>query len=118
VQQAVAAKLDAQWKGEGVRVIHVGDYYDEHNGQVAWARKMNITEPDIEAHGGLADTSEMLAIHPEGVRMPLRAAHTADDYATTGAAGSSLTASREIGAELVELKIRAAVKQIQAVAAH
>ena len=113
VQKAVAAKLDAEWKAQGVRVLHVSNYYDAHNGQVEWAKKTGITDPDIEAHGGLADTSEMLAAHPKGVRMDLRAAHTPADMDTEGAAGSSLTASREIGAELLELKIRAAVAQIQ-----
>jgi creatinine amidohydrolase/Fe(II)-dependent formamide hydrolase-like protein len=115
VQQQVAAKLDAQWKSEGVRVIHVGDYYDEHNGQMEWARKMNITEPDIEAHGGLADTAEMLAAYPQGVRMNLLSAYTAADMQTVGAGGSALGATHALGAEFLELKIRAAVQQIQLV---
>lgn len=113
VQKAVADKLNDEWKGTGVHVIHVGDYYDDHNGQVAWAKKMNIPEPDIEAHGGLADASEMLAVYPQGVRMNLRAAYTPEDLLKVGAGGSSLGASRELGAEFLELKIRAAVNQIK-----
>jgi creatinine amidohydrolase/Fe(II)-dependent formamide hydrolase-like protein len=113
VQAQVAAKLDAEWKNEGVRVIHVGDYYDEHNGQVAWARKMNITEPDIEAHGGLADTSEMMAAYPAGIRKSLLASHTPSDMEKTGAGGSELAATQVIGAEFLELKVRGAVNQIR-----
>jgi creatinine amidohydrolase/Fe(II)-dependent formamide hydrolase-like protein len=114
VQKAVALKLDSEWKAEGVRVIHVGDYYDEHNGQAEWARKSGITEPDIEAHGGLADTAEMLYTHPEGVRDGLRAAHTPADMLTLGAGGSSLAATRDMGAQFIELKVQAAVQQIKA----
>jgi creatinine amidohydrolase/Fe(II)-dependent formamide hydrolase-like protein len=114
VQKAVAEKLDAEWKTQGVRVIHVGDYYDEHNGQVEWAKKTGITEPDIEAHGGFADTAEMLAVHPQGVREKLRAAHTPVDMQTVGAGGSSLAATKEMGAALLELKVSAAVRQIKA----
>lgn len=114
VQQAVAAKLSAEWQGEGVRVIHVGAYYDSQaNGQVAWAQKMDVKEPDIEAHAGLADTAEMLSVNPKGVRQNLRAAHTAADMDKLGAGGSSLGATREMGAMFLELKVRAAVKQIQ-----
>jgi creatinine amidohydrolase/Fe(II)-dependent formamide hydrolase-like protein len=113
VQEQVAAKLDAAWKGEGVHVLHVGDYYDEHNGQVEWAKKMGIPDPDIEAHGGLADTSEMLAVYPNGVRMDLRAHHTPGDMATVGAGGDSVAATHALGAEFLELKVRGAVAEIQ-----
>ncbi len=112
VQKLVADKLNAEWKSEGVRVLHVNEYYDEHNGQVEWAKKI-VPEPDIEAHGGLADTSEMLGVHPQGVRESLIAAHTPADMATVGAGGSSVGATHQLGAELLELKVRAAVKQIK-----
>ncbi len=120
VQAQVAAKLDAQWKAEGVSVIHVGDYYDEHNGQIAWMEKDHPdVHEDIEAHAGLADTAEMLAAWPQGVRTDKLAAHTQADMQTVGAGGSELSATRPIGAELLELKVRAAVAQIkQAQAAH
>jgi hypothetical protein len=52
------------------------------------------------------------------VRQNLIAAHTPTDMATLGAGGSAVGATHEMGAEFVELKVRAAVKQIQAEAAN
>ncbi|HEU5048367.1 MAG TPA: creatininase family protein [Rickettsiales bacterium] len=113
VQGDVAAKLSAQWHKEGVRVIQVDDYYDADNGQVAWAKKAVPAEKDIEAHGGFADTSEMLAVAPQEVRNNLRAPYAAGDYEKTGAAGSSVHASKQYGEKLLELKVEAAVKEIE-----
>ncbi len=115
VQEEVAKKLSAKWKDEGVKVIQVNEYYDGHNGQLAWIEKENpkINPQDVEAHGGLADTSEMLAAHPEGVREKLRAAFTPQDYNTLGADGSAMDASTEYGKKFLELKIEGAVRQIE-----
>jgi creatinine amidohydrolase/Fe(II)-dependent formamide hydrolase-like protein len=113
VQKQVAGKLSQQWKTEGVRVLQVSDYYDEHNGQVRWLKASGEQEPDPEAHGGLADTSEMLAAQPAGVRSKLIGAHTAADMDKLGAGGSSVDASYRLGAKLLDLKVQAAVKQIQ-----
>lgn len=113
VQARVANKLSAQWKEEGVKVIHVGDYYDNHNGQVEWMKQENPEEQDIEAHGGLADTSEMLVAYPEGIRNNLRGAYRSEDFNKLGTDGSSVNATPVYGKKLLELKIDAAVKQIQ-----
>lgn len=113
VQKAIADKLTAEWKNEDVRVIQVGDYYDEHNGQNAWLKQMGEKEVSPQAHGGLADTSEMLAINENEVRKNLIADHTEADMDKTGAAGSSTHATHAMGAKLLELKVTAAVKQIQ-----
>ncbi len=112
VQAKVAAKLSAEWKMEGVKVVHISDYYDSHNGQVEWIKTEAPKEENIEAHGGLADTSEMLAAHPEGVRSSLRGAFTPEDFNKFGADGSSVNASAAYGKKFLELKIDAAVKQI------
>lgn len=115
VQAKVAEKLSAEWKDEGVKVIHVNEYYDDNNGQVAWIKQTNpkIEEHDIEAHGGLADTSEMLAAHSEGVRDNLRSNYKPDDFTKLGVDGSSADASTDLGKRFLELKIEAAVKQIK-----
>lgn len=114
VQAMVAQRLSAEWKGTGVKVIHISHYYDNGNGQIAWAKSQQQKEADIEAHGGLADTSEMLAAHPEGVRENLRGNYTPADFAKTGADGSSVNASADLGQKFLALKIEAAVKQIVA----
>jgi len=114
VQKQVAEKLSAEWKGQGVRVLHVNAYYDpDKNGQLDWFKRAGEKEPDPEAHGGLADTAEMLAVHPQGVRDALRVDHTPADMDTLGAEGSSKDATRLMGTKLVELKVSAAVKQIK-----
>lgn len=113
VQTEVATKLSAQWAKDGVKVIQVSDYYNENNGQVAWAKKAVPEEKDIEAHGGFADTSEMLTADPQGIRGGLRGAYTPSDYNKLGAAGSSIHASKAYGEKLLELKIEGAVKQIE-----
>ena len=114
VQAQVADKLSKEWRNEGVRVLHIGHYYDFHNGQVAWAKSQNQPEADIEAHGGLADTSEMLVAHPEGIREKLRGGYSVTDRDTLGADGSSLNATAEFGKTFLEQKINAAVEQIKA----
>lgn len=113
IQEAVAKKLSDEWKDEKVKVIQVNEYYDEHNGQETWMAKENPKEQDIESHGGLADTSEMLAAHPEGVRDGLRGAYTPADMDKLGADGSSVGASEAYGQKFLELKIEGAVKQIE-----
>ncbi len=112
VQAEVARKLSAEWKDEGIRVIHVSDYYDEHNGQVAWMKQQDPKEKNVEAHGGLADTSEMLIANPEGVRSKLRGNYSPSDFAKLGVDGSSVNANVDYGKKFIELKIDAAVKQI------
>jgi creatinine amidohydrolase/Fe(II)-dependent formamide hydrolase-like protein len=114
VQKEVAEKLSAEWKGTGVKVLHVNEYYDEHNGQVDWVKQQGEQEPDIEAHGGLADAAEMLAAYPQGVRKNLLGIHTPADMDTLGVGGSSNHATRELGAQLIDMKINAAVRQIKA----
>lgn len=113
VQEQVAAKLTEEWKNDGVRVLQVNEYYDEHNGQIAWFKAQGEKEPDVEAHGGLADTAEMLAMHPQGVRAKLIGPYTAADMDTLGVGGSSVHATRAMGAQLIEMKINGAVQQIQ-----
>lgn len=113
VQKQVAEKLTAEWKDEGVKVLHINEYYDEHNGQLAALKAMGEQDPDPQAHGGLADTSEMLAVKPKGVREALRGPYTAADWQKLGVQGPSDRASVIIGAKLVDLKVEGAVKQIR-----
>ena len=114
VQSRVADTLSAEWKNEGVRVVQVSDYYDEHNGQVAWMKTQDAAEENIEAHGGFADTSEMLAAYPQGVRAQLVGHHTPADFAAMGVDGSSDHANKGVGEKLLKLKVDAAVRQIRA----
>ena len=66
-QATVAARLSAAWAGEGVAVLHLGDYY-AGNGQVDWLLQQGESHETIGGHAGIRDTAELLAVYPEGVR--------------------------------------------------
>src|SRR5579872_129433 len=65
-QEEVSLRL-ASWRGEGVTVAAIGDYYSA-NGQVEWLKRQGYSEDDIGVHAGIRDTSEMLYLEPSGVR--------------------------------------------------
>ncbi len=113
IQQAVANKLSAEWKKENVKVLQVNAYYDGSNGQIPYLASVVPEDKDPQAHGGLADTSEMMFIRRHAVRERLRWAFKAEDFDTLGVQGPSHKASAAIGKRLIELKISAAVEQIK-----
>lgn len=113
MQRAVAKRLDADWAKSGVRVIHVGDYY-AGNGQVEWLGARGETAAAIGGHAGIRDTSELLAIHPDGIRTGRMHPHTAPGMAGSGVNGDPTRASAKRGRALLQLKIDAAVRQIRA----
>ena len=109
---AVAAKLNAEWKGTGVRLHFIGDYYTKaHAMQQTWlADSAKIIPRDsIGGHANIMDTSELLYIHPELVHP--------DRYAiansANGVSGSPAKSTREIGKKLLDIKIGLALDQIR-----
>ncbi|MBT8408743.1 MAG: creatininase family protein [Alphaproteobacteria bacterium] len=109
-QAAVAARLGAEWRARGVRVIHLGDYYSA-NGQEDWLRSRGYDAAEIGGHAGIRDTSELLSVHPGGVRAaPLDPPRGADP----GYSGAPSRATASIGAEMLLLKIEAALAQLAA----
>lgn len=115
-QKKVAQQLSEKWESSGVRVLHVGDYYNQNNGQEKWTQSIGLKTPAPAAHGGFMDTAEMLKLYPAGVRGEKGRAATERDFKTTGAAGDSTLATSTHGRQLLELKIQAAVNQISRVA--
>src|ERR1700693_2654425 len=65
-QAEVAARLNAEWAGKGVQVIHVDAYYSDAT-QVALLLREGEPRSDIGEHASLIDTSELMATHPQGV---------------------------------------------------
>lgn len=112
-QARVADGLTRKWQGEGARVLHVSHYYDEGNGQEQWVRTLGFKVKDPLAHAGFMDTSELQAVNPAAVRDGLRAERAESDYDATGAMGDSSQARESFGKRLLDLKIDAAVQQIQ-----
>lgn len=95
-QQKVADRLNRRWHNSPVRVYHVSAYYIRG-----------------DAHGGRADTSQILAVHPASVRPAHIARYHAADYPALGVAGDPAGASAREGRRLLDRRIRAAVKQMR-----
>ena len=115
-QAAVAARLDAEWRGR-VRVIQVGDYYYA-NGQMEWLEGQGESKAAIGTHSGIRDTSETMAVRPDMVR-PDRMARDGGRFGEpTGVAGDPTRASAERGERLLALKIETALRQIRRERGH
>ncbi len=113
-QQRVAQRLSAQWRSEGVVVYSLNRYYAGHGGDKLPAVQVE-SRAFAATHAGLRDTSELLFVKKEGVRR-----HILDNLgslprgaAAAGSLGLPGEATAALGAELVRLKIAAAVRQIR-----
>jgi len=111
-QARVADRLNAEWAGSGVRALQVGDYYYK-NGQVDWLLAQGETRESIGTHAGIRDTSELMVVDPEGVRMDRLAPQGGNYTEPTGVAGDPTRASADRGRKLLRLKIEAALAQIR-----
>ncbi|MDT8342958.1 MAG: creatininase family protein [Thermohalobaculum sp.] len=109
-QADIAARLTRAWQGTGARVFQIGDYYAA-NGQVDWLLGQGYSAGEIGSHAGIRDTSELVAVHPAGVRQRPVAP---PDGAEPGYSGAPSVASREIGEQMLTLKVEAALRQIRA----
>jgi creatinine amidohydrolase/Fe(II)-dependent formamide hydrolase-like protein len=112
-QERIARKLDAAWRKEGVRVLHVASYYSA-NGQTEWLQAQGESQRYIGKHAGIRDTSELLASNPSGVRKEKLAPSGPKGFARTGVDGDPTRASAERGEILLSLKVDAAVAEIRA----
>ena len=109
VQERVAAELTeewAPWLGSGVKVFSVSDYYSANGGR-EWLLSDGESEQSIGTHAGIQDTSELMAVLPSGVDLDKASAQGGQ-----GADGDATRASIGRGAQLLEMKIQAAVRQI------
>lgn len=111
-QADVADRLTKEWRNEGIRVIHVGDYYAA-NGQIDALLAKGFTLAEIGGHAGIRDTSELLAVSPEGVRQRFVAAPPGKAQGSDGAPG---LATAELGRDMITAKVEAALRQIEAAA--
>jgi creatinine amidohydrolase/Fe(II)-dependent formamide hydrolase-like protein len=104
---AVAKELSAQWRAQGVRVIHGTDVYERSNQQaMALLKERNLPFGD---HASIIDTSELMYVSPIAVRLGQRsAANTA-----TGSAGYAQQATAALGKQFIGFKVRSAVEQIR-----
>ena len=110
-QARVAEKLNNEWRGTDVATYHISDYYSA-NGQAQWLREQGYSDREIGSHAGIRDTSELLAIQPDGVRLTHLNAGGRRYSEATGSNGDPTLASAEIGHVMLEMKIDAALRQI------
>ncbi len=108
--QAVATSLNKEWAGSDVRVHYVADYYHKH-GFTDWLKRQGESADAIGTHAGIEDTSELMAINPNLIRKDKLA--PGGDFKVTGVTGNPARASAAYGKQGLELKIAAAVAQIQ-----
>ena len=111
-QAAVAAKLKDEWISQEMTVLHVADYYADE-AQINYLRERGETAATIGVHAGIIDTSELLAVHPDGVDLS-RLTTIPLNSEPTGHSGDPKRASTAYGSALLDIRINAAVRQIRA----
>jgi creatinine amidohydrolase/Fe(II)-dependent formamide hydrolase-like protein len=109
----VANKLNEEWKGSGVKVYGLTDYYEggrEH--YRAWLEAAyGYDDTVIGSHAGISDTSQMLFVRPTGIRKDqIKPWGGPQD---SGVSGDPMKATAEIGKMGIEFKVNAAINQFK-----
>ena len=110
---AVAKTLNEEWKDSGTRVYGLVDYYEQ--GRVhyrAWLEaEYGYQDATIGAHAGISDTSQMLYVHPQGIRTDriLPWGGPAD----SGVSGDPALSTAEIGRMGIAFKVNAGINQFK-----
>lgn len=107
-QERVAEKLTTEWEQEKVKVVSLNNYY--FNRQTDVLTSEGYTAEQIGQHAGIRDTSELLYVHPAGVRTELL---SQSPTPPPGVSGDFWLASAPIGKGMIQIKIDAAVQQIR-----
>ena len=111
IVQAVAARLDREWRPGGVRVLAPVEYYRAASTEFAQAlRRRGYTDAEIGTHAGLADTALSMALTPALVRND----RLANAASTPGVTGDPRRASAELGEIGVNLIVEHTVAAIRA----
>jgi creatinine amidohydrolase len=98
-QDAVAAKLNAEWAGTKVRVHAIGaSYRGDPQGDAEIMMKRGIRKDEMGDHSDVRDVSEMMAVDPAMVRPGKLAAGDGKN----GVEGDPRRATAEIGRVLIE----------------
>ncbi len=109
--KAVAEKLNAAWKGAGVRVLFIPDYYTKsHADQEKYiASKLGIPQAEIGNHANIMDTSEVMFINANWIRLTKLEKGTP----ANGVSGDPTRATPQLGQIFLQIKIDNAVSQIK-----
>ena len=107
----ISEMLNKEWADSDIRVHFVSDYYSG-NGFDDWLQSQGETEENIGRHAGIPDTSLLMAIDSNLIRMDKRAKST--NTLPSGVRGDPTRASIRYGAKGLELLVEAAVNQTKA----
>lgn len=108
---AVARALNEEWKDAGAKVYALTDYYEVGRDHYrAWMlAAFGYDDTIVGSHAGISDTSQMLHVHPAGIRK---------DRITpwggpkdSGVTGDPTRATAEIGRMGIEFKVNAGLAQ-------
>jgi creatinine amidohydrolase len=110
---AVAKTLNEEWKGQGVTVFALTDYYEM--GRVTYRAWMEAAfdygDTIIGSHAGISDTSQMLHVHPAGIRKDRITPWGGP--ADSGVTGDPMKSTAEIGRMGINFKVNAGIGQYQ-----
>ena len=109
--KAVAEKMNAAWKDAGVRILFIPDYYTKsHADQEKYiVDKLKIPQAEIGIHANIMDTSEVMFINSNWIRLTKMEKGTA----TNGVSGDPTKATPQLGQIFLQIKIDNAVAQVQ-----
>lgn len=108
---SVANKLNEEWKDKGTKVFALTSYYEDSRVYYrAWLQaQFGYDEDTVGSHAGISDTSQMLFIHPTGVRKDqIKPWGGPQD---SGVSGDPAKSTAEIGKMGVEFKVNAGINQ-------
>ena len=113
--RAVAERLTREWAASGVRVLALTDYYDKgHADFDAYvSTRYGWDAETVGSHAGIADTSQLLYVRPQDVRLD-QLARSETDRQGSGVSGEPTKATAELGLVALQFKIDAGVAQYRA----
>ena len=111
IQELVAQNLTQAWKPMGVRVVNLSAYYDARL-EAAVLKRAGIAQGDWGDHAGVADTSELWFVRPQALRISQLKTDKVQGYQDAGASGKPELSSAELGREMMDLRVKAGVQQL------
>lgn len=112
--EEAADAVNNDWDGTGSRAFALRDYYAAGGDNYrAWMlARFGYDQATVGGHAGISDTSQVLAIYPDGIRRSKLA--PLGGRPDAGVTGDPTKASAEIGSMGLEFKINAGLAQYRA----
>lgn len=110
----VAAALNAEWAGSGVKVHALTDYYQQGRLLIRdyLQKTYGWSEQVVGSHAGTSDTLQLLYVFAQGIRTDKLA--PGGGSADSGVNGDPTKATAEIGKIAIDFKVNAAIAQFRA----